>query len=36
MRTLTRRSIPKLSILSVNEIPMNIDLRSYDIVTFDA
>lgn len=36
MRTLTRRSIPKLAILSVNEIPMNIDLRSYDIVTFDA
>ncbi len=35
MRTLTRRSIPKLAILSVNEIPMNIDLRSYDIVTFD-
>ena len=36
MRTLTRRSIPKLSILSVNEIPMNIDLRSYDVVTLDA
>lgn len=36
MRTLTRRSIPKLAVLSVNEIPMNIDLRSYDIVTLEA
>ena len=36
VRTLTRRSIPKLSILSVNEIPMNIELRSYDIVKVDA
>lgn len=35
MKTLTRRSIPKLAILSVNEIPMNIDLRSFDIVKID-
>ena len=32
MRALTRRSIPKLSVLSVSEIPMNIDLKSFDIV----
>lgn len=32
VRALTRRSIPKLSILSVNEIPMNIELKSFDVV----
>ena len=31
----TRRSIPKLSVLSINEIPMRISLRSYDIVGVD-
>ena len=36
VRSLTRRSIPKLSILSVNEIPMNIELRSYDVVKIDS
>ncbi|MFA6125573.1 MAG: flagellar biosynthesis protein FlhA [Sphingomonas sp.] len=32
LKTFTRRSIPKLSVLSVNEIPMRINLRSFDIV----
>ncbi len=35
LRTLTRRSIPKLSILSVNEIPMKIDLKSFDVVQYE-
>lgn len=35
MKLLTRRSIPKLSILSVNEIPMNIDLKSFDVVKLE-
>lgn len=35
MRLLTRRSIPRLSVLSVNEIPMNIDLRSFDVVKLE-
>jgi flagellar biosynthesis protein FlhA len=32
IKSFTRRSIPKLSVLSVNEIPMRISLRSYDVV----
>ena len=32
VKTFTRRSIPRLSVLSVNEIPMRISLRSFDIV----
>ncbi len=32
MHSLTRRSVPKLAILSVNEIPMNINLTSFDII----
>jgi flagellar biosynthesis protein FlhA len=35
MRSLTRRSIPKLSILSVSEIPMRISLRSFDVVRLE-
>jgi len=35
MRALTRRSIPQLSVLSVSEIPMNINLKSFDIVKAD-
>ncbi len=35
MRALTRRSIPKLSILSVSEIPNRISLRSFDIVKLE-
>lgn len=36
IRSLTRRTLPRLAVLSVNEIPMNIDLRSYDIVSLEA
>lgn len=36
LKTFTRRSIPKLSVLSVNEIPMRINLRSFDIVRVEA
>lgn len=35
LRSLTRRSIPKLSILSVAEIPMRIDLKSFDVVRLE-
>jgi flagellar biosynthesis component FlhA len=36
LKSFTRRSIPKLSVLSVNEIPMRINLRSYDVVRVEA
>ncbi|KUR69908.1 flagellar biosynthesis protein FlhA [Novosphingobium fuchskuhlense] len=36
LRAFTRRTLPKLSILSVNEIPMRISLKSYDIVRIEA
>jgi flagellar biosynthesis protein FlhA len=32
LKAFTRRSIPRLSVLSVNEIPMRMTLRSFDIV----
>jgi flagellar biosynthesis protein FlhA len=32
LKNFTRRSIPKLAVLSVGEIPMRINLRSYDVV----
>jgi len=35
LRSLTRRSIPKLAILSVNEVPMKINLKSFDVVNFE-
>jgi flagellar biosynthesis protein FlhA len=35
LRSLTRRSIPKLSILSVSEIPMRISLKSFDVVRLE-
>jgi flagellar biosynthesis protein FlhA len=35
LRSLTRRSIPKLSVLSVSEIPMRISLRSFDVVRLE-
>ncbi|KQN39509.1 flagellar biosynthesis protein FlhA [Sphingomonas sp. Leaf407] len=35
LRTLTRRSLPNLSILSVGEIPMRITLKSFDIVRLE-
>ncbi len=36
LKTLTRRSIPRLSILSVNEVPMKINLKSFDVVKYEA
>lgn len=36
LKAFTRRSIPKLSVLSVNEIPMRINLRSFDVVRVEA
>jgi len=36
LKAFTRRSLPKLSVLSVNEIPMRINLRSFDIVRLEA
>ena len=35
LRALVQRSIPKLFVLSVNEIPMNIELSSFAVVRFD-
>lgn len=35
IRALMRRSSPKLSVLSVSEIPTNIDLRSHGIIKLD-
>jgi flagellar biosynthesis protein FlhA len=35
VRSFTRRSIPKLAIVSVNEVPPNVDLRSFGVVTLD-
>jgi flagellar biosynthesis protein FlhA len=35
LRSLTRRSIPRLSILSVSEIPMRISLKSFDVVRLE-
>ncbi|WP_135212651.1 flagellar biosynthesis protein FlhA [Vitreimonas flagellata] len=35
LRALTKRSLPKLSVISVNEIPASIDLRSHLIVRLD-
>jgi flagellar biosynthesis protein FlhA len=36
LKAFTRRSIPKLSVLSVNEIPIRINLRSFDVVRVEA
>uniref|UniRef100_UPI003FA1BFA1 flagellar biosynthesis protein FlhA n=1 Tax=Fretibacter rubidus TaxID=570162 RepID=UPI003FA1BFA1 len=36
MRVLTRRALPKLAILSVNEIPVSVSLKSFDIVKIDS
>jgi flagellar biosynthesis protein FlhA len=35
LKTFTRRTLPKLSVLSVNEIPHTIDLRSFSVVKID-
>jgi flagellar biosynthesis protein FlhA len=35
IKTLTQRAIPRLSVVSVNEIPERIELSSYDVVRTD-
>jgi flagellar biosynthesis protein FlhA len=35
IKAFTRRSIPRLSVVSVNEIPMRINLKSFDIVKLE-
>jgi len=35
LKTFTRRTIPRLAVLSVNEVPMRITLASYDIVRLE-
>jgi flagellar biosynthesis protein FlhA len=36
VKTLTQRAIPRLAVISVNEIPERIDLSSFDVVRVDA
>jgi flagellar biosynthesis protein FlhA len=36
LKAFTKRSIPRLSVLSVNEIPMRISLSSFDVVRVEA
>lgn len=36
LKAFTRRSVPRLAVLSVNEIPLRISLRSFDIVKVEA
>ena len=36
IKALTQRAIPRLSVISVNEIPERIDLSSFDVVKVDA
>jgi flagellar biosynthesis protein FlhA len=35
LKTFTKRSMPKLSVLSINEVPPTIDLRSFAVVKLD-
>lgn len=35
LKAFTRRSIPRLSVVSVNEIPMRINLKSFDIIKLE-
>ena len=35
IKTFTRRTIPRLAVVSVNEVPPNIDLKSFAIVNLD-
>ncbi len=35
LKTFTRRSVPRLAVLSVNEVPHTIDLKSFGIIKFD-
>lgn len=35
LKTFTQRSVPRLSVVSVNEIPHTVDLQSFGVVTFE-
>lgn len=35
LKSFTRRAIPRLAVVSVNEIPTTIDLHSYDVINID-
>ncbi len=35
LKTFTRRSIPRLSVLSINEVPATVDLKSFAVVKVD-
>jgi flagellar biosynthesis protein FlhA len=35
LKTFTRRTIPRLAVVSVNEVPATIDLKSFDILTVE-
>ncbi|MEI9997592.1 MAG: flagellar biosynthesis protein FlhA [Rhizomicrobium sp.] len=35
LKTFTRRSIPRLSVLSINEVPPTVDLKSFAVVKID-
>jgi flagellar biosynthesis protein FlhA len=35
LKTFTRRSVPRLSVLSVNEIPHTVDLKSFSVIKLD-
>ena len=35
LKTFTRRTIPRLAVVSVNEVPSSIDLRSFDVISVE-
>ncbi|MBP2161162.1 MULTISPECIES: flagellar biosynthesis protein FlhA [Asticcacaulis] len=35
LKTFTRRTIPRLAVVSVNEVPSSIDLKSFDVVSVE-
>ncbi|MDR3508527.1 MAG: flagellar biosynthesis protein FlhA [Caulobacteraceae bacterium] len=35
LKTFTRRTVPRLAVISVNEVPSTIDLRSFDILSLE-
>jgi flagellar biosynthesis protein FlhA len=35
LKTFTRRTVPRLAVVSVNEVPPTIDLRSFDVVSIE-
>jgi flagellar biosynthesis protein FlhA len=35
LKTFTRRSLPRLAVLSVNEVPHNVELQSFAVLSLD-